>query len=164
MNIFKLNYKYIASIAICSIFISFLYNYISPKGINIFPQKSILESEIEKPGGNKKNKINIVTVEIAKKLFDENSAVFIDARDPWEFSEGHIFNAVNIPEFSFSPYMPIVKSLDKNAAYTIYCSSSDCELSRRLASRLKDSGFTNLVVFSDGWESWLNARYPIFRK
>ncbi|MFH0733672.1 MAG: rhodanese-like domain-containing protein [bacterium] len=163
MNFLKLNYKYMASIAILSIFMAFLYNYISPKGLSILPQNPIGKDEINKLESNKKNKINVISVEMAKKFFDENNAVFIDSRDPWEFSEGHIFNAINIPEFSFSPYLPIVKSLDKNATYIIYCSSSDCELSRKLASRLKDSGYTKLIVFSGGWEAWLNARFPIFR-
>ncbi len=143
--------------------IAFSYNYFSANGITIFAIQNEVR-ELKEQRNSKFNKINIVSLETAKRIYDDNIALFIDVRDPWEYSDGHILNSINIPEFSFSPYLPVVKSLDKNGYYLIYCSSQDCDLSRNMATRLQDLGFKNISVFSGGWESWVKANLPIFRK
>lgn len=162
--IFKnINIKSMIFIVIMTAIIAFSYNYFSANGIKLFinDQEQI---ELKKQKISKLQKINFVSLETAKRIYDDNIALFIDARDQWEYADGHIFNSINIPEFSFSPYLPIVKSLDKNGYYVIYCSSQDCDLSRNLATRLQDLEFKNISVFSGGWESWVKANLPIFRK
>ena len=143
--------------------IAFSYNYFSANGITIFAIQNEVR-ELKEQRNSKFNKINIVSLETAKRIYDDNIALFIDVRDQWEYSDGHILNSINIPEFSFSPYLPVVKSLDKNGYYLIYCSSQDCDLSRNMATRLQDLEFKNISVFSGGWESWVKANLPIFRK
>jgi len=143
--------------------IAFTFNYFSANGINVLSTEKE-KSDLTPNKVNKFHKINLVSVETAKRIYDDNIALFIDARDQWEYADGHIFNSINIPEFSFSPYLPIVKSLDKNGYYVVYCSNKDCNLSRNLASQLQTLGFKNISVFSGGWETWVNANLPIFRK
>ena len=97
----------------------------------------------------------------AKKFFNENSPQFIDARDNWDFSDGHIKSAINIPEFSFEPTDSVLAGLDKSAKYVVYCSSNDCDISKRLASEMQKLGFSSLFVFLDGYEVWLQNKLPI---
>jgi rhodanese-related sulfurtransferase len=104
--------------------------------------------------------IRLINSSEAKDFFNKNDALFLDARDSWEYSDSRIFNAVNIPEYNFNPNNPIIKLLDKNGIYITYCSASDCDLSRNLATKLKSIGFKNVLVYSEGIEKWLNLDYP----
>ena len=79
----------------------------------------------------------------AKELFGNNSSyVLIDVREPYEYAEGHIPNAVNIP------LSGIVKGvndlgLDKeSSAIVVYCRSG--RRSAEAATALSNAGYKNL--------------------
>ena len=61
-----------------------------------------------------------ISLEDAKKAFDESTAVFVDARPPEGYKDEHVKGAVNIPlitvgDKSFDP-------LPKNKTIIVYCS------------------------------------------
>lgn len=126
----------------------------------------------ENPGATKKEIKNEPVAESKKKeplgiklqkayfLFSNNKAVFIDARDKWDFSDGHIKGALNIPDYSFDKNDPVVKSLDKDQIYIIYCGGDDCDSSIKLSKELSNLEFTNLYVFFGGWTEWQASGYP----
>ena len=43
----------------------------------------------------------------------------------------------------------------------VYCSGGDCHDSRLVANALLTLGFSNVSVFTDGWEAWSAAGLPI---
>lgn len=66
----------------------------------------------------------------------------IDVRTPEEFSEGYVQGAVNIdvenPDFESQ-----IASLDKDAAYSVYCRSGN--RSAVAVDIMRNAGFTNVV-------------------
>ncbi len=163
----KVNYKKIVfiilisfSIAILFYFIKNQFNIISPNYISINNNNSFSFNK----NNNKVNFIKLLNSDEAKDFFNKGDALFIDARDPWDYSEKHIYNSINLPEFNFNPNNPLLKFLDKNGIYITYCSANECDLSKKLATKLKNLGFKNVYVYTDGIEKWTELRLPIFKK
>ena len=102
-----------------------------------------------------------INLEFAKYLFDEKSAVFIDARDSEDYELGHIENAVNIPFDYYEDYEEVIDSLDDTAVHVIYCSGEECSMSMDLADYLfNEMVFEKILIFEGGWPQWRDAEYP----
>lgn len=97
-----------------------------------------------------------------KRLFDEGSVVILDARDASEYEQGHIPGAINIPYDRIPEYFDVLNSqVPMDAHVVCYCRSLTCDFSDQLATELKIIGYTNVSVFSGGWEQWTTAGYPV---
>ena len=102
-----------------------------------------------------------VNLEFAKYHFDNNSAIFIDAREVEDYGQGHIKNAINIPYDYYEEYEDTINELDDMAIYIIYCSGGECSLSLDLADYLfNEKVFEKVVIFEGGWPEWRDAGYP----
>lgn len=135
------------------IIIGIIYNFISPFGLKILSSEKFIRND------------SLIIKEInsfeALQLREKNEVVFIDSRDPWEYSKIHVAGAINIPEFSFESNNSVVKSLNKNFIYIVYCSSEDCDISFRLARNLQRLKFINLRIMKDGIEGWRKNQFPV---
>jgi rhodanese-related sulfurtransferase len=97
-----------------------------------------------------------------KRLFDEGSAIILDARDPAEYEQGHIPGAINIPYDRIPEYFDVLQSqVPMDAHVVVYCRSLTCDFSDQLATELKIMGYKNVSIFSGGWDQWSTAGYPI---
>jgi rhodanese-related sulfurtransferase len=87
-----------------------------------------------------------------------HDAIIVDARDPLAYSLGHVQGAINIPAGEKQPYRErYLRNADPNQLILIYCNSASCHSSDMLAEHLVAEGFTNVRVFSPGWQV-LSAR------
>ena len=103
----------------------------------------------------------MIGLEFAKHLFDDKSAVFIDARDAEDYEAGHIENAINIPFDYYEDYEEIMNGLNDDGIYIIYCSGEECSLSIDLADHLfNEKLIDKLLIFDGGWPEWRDAGYP----
>jgi len=103
----------------------------------------------------------MIGLEFAKYLFDDNSAVFIDARDAEDYEAGHIENAINIPFDYYENYEEVMDGLNDADIYIIYCSGEECSLSIDLADHLfNEKLIDKLLIFDGGWPEWRDAGYP----
>ncbi len=86
-----------------------------------------------------------ISGEEAKKIMDsETGYIIIDARTQEEFDEGHIENAILIPEYEISERAE--KELpDKNQLILVYCRSG--RRSKIAAQALVELGYTNVKEF-----------------
>lgn len=101
-----------------------------------------------------------VTVERVKTLMDNGNAYIVDARSPEAFADGHIPGAINIPYDRLPQYYDgLTELVPIDATVVCYCWSITCDFSDQLATELKILGYTDVVVFTGGWEDWLNAGY-----
>ena len=154
----------ITIIVLVSASLGFIYNFISPDGLPLLRQEIQIETveltgnHINEDTSNALKGINLIS---AFTLFESKKAVFIDARDQWDFAEGHIPGAINIPEFSFEPDNEQVQKMDRAAMYVIYCDGDDCDVSKRLAQELSKLSFTNLYVYVGGFREWLENEKPV---
>ncbi|MBF0979041.1 MAG: rhodanese-like domain-containing protein [Clostridiales bacterium] len=79
------------------------------------------------------------------KIMEENKEyVIVDVRTPDEYKEGHIPNAINIPNETINETV-YNKLKDKNQLILIYCRSGS--RSRQAAYKMQKLGYTNLVDF-----------------
>lgn len=164
------------------IFISSLmgltYNYFSPSGIPIFPEKKTLkqasdslfypsitnsgnissEEIIEKE--NAQTEPLSINLKQAYELY-KRDILFIDAREPEDYKIGHIKNAINIPADHFDYYEFKLNKIDKDQPVVTYCAGSDCDLSIVLGNILSETGYKKIFVFFDGWDKWIDAKYPV---
>ncbi len=102
-----------------------------------------------------------INIEFAQNLFNEKSAIFIDARDSEDYNSGHIENAINIPFDYYEDYEDIINELDDTAPHVIYCSGEECSLSMDLADYFfNELAFENILIFEGGWPQWRDADLP----
>ncbi len=93
-----------------------------------------------------------ISAEQAKALMDsETGYVVIDARTQEEYDEGHIPNAVLIPEYEVADRAEN-ELTDKNQLILVYCRSG--RRSKIAAQALADLGYTNVKEFGGiiDWE------------
>ncbi len=144
-------------IAITSTVLSLTLNAVRPDGIPLLAKElavaEVIEYVIAEP------RLFAITLDQALELYQKGT-VFVDAREPEYYQEGHIKGAWNIPFF-----LELVFKLDslqgKDAPMVIYCSGDECGSSEDLAYELQAEGFSNLLVFKGGWTAWNTSGHPI---
>jgi len=147
-----------------SIIAAIAVNYFSPAGIALVGQWDTAKGVIT---ANEKNDIDlddreISNVALAKKLYDSQEFVFVDARSRDDYDEGHISGAVSLPVGQFDEKIEafLEQHPSENAIIT-YCSGRTCEDSHKLAQLLLAFGYTEINVFIDGFPGWEAEGYPI---
>ena len=92
-----------------------------------------------------KQPIRYVSMDKIKEIMDENdNYIILDARTIEEYNEGHIPNAICIPNETIDESV-ITKLQRKDQLILIYCRSGN--RSKQAATRLANLGYTNLVEF-----------------
>ena len=102
-------------------------------------------TKIENNIKREENTTKIVVEPVAIKLEQafilfNNGARFIDARDDFDYNEGHIFKAINIPFYAFEENEEKLNGISKDEAIVTYCNGSDCDLSVLLGNKLARDG------------------------
>jgi len=124
------------------------FNLISKNRIPyVTPSKSEMYAE---------RNIHRITVSEAKKRFDFNKSIFLDARDAEAYKKGTITGALNLPIAEFAIYYPqMERSLSKDANVVVFCSGVDCPSSYYLAVELVKIDYNNIELFEDGIDGWI---------
>jgi rhodanese-related sulfurtransferase len=147
-----------------SVALAVVVNFLSPKGIALVGQWDTSKGVITaRPAGTEDGRPEeINSVARAKEIFDNGNALFVDARSPDNYEDGHIPGAVSLPVGQFDEQ--IESFLDRHSPDTrivTYCSGRTCEDSHNLARSLSDVGFTHVSVFIDGFPGWEAQGFPI---
>jgi len=144
-------------IAITSTLLSLTLNAVRPDGIPLLAKELAVAEEIEYD--TTEPRLFAITLDQALELYQKGT-IFVDAREPEYYQEGHIKGAWNIPFF-----LELVFKVDslqgKDAPMVIYCSGDECGSSEDLAYELQAEGFSNLLVFKGGWTAWNTSGHPI---
>ena len=132
-------------------------NAVRPDGIPLLAKELAVAEEIEYTTAEPR--LLAITLDQALDLYQKGT-IFVDAREPEYYQEGHIKGAWNFPFF-----LELVFKLDslqgKDAPLVIYCSGDECGSSEDLAYELQAEGFNNLLVFKGGWTAWNISEHPI---
>lgn len=98
------------------------------------------------------------------ELVEAGEAFIIDARPAADYKKGHIPGAINVPYDQMADYVATVMTLMAyDAQIVCYCNGPDCDFSDQVATELGILGYTNVTVFTGGWEHWEAAGYEIER-
>jgi len=103
-----------------------------------------------------------INTEELSLLMADNQLTIIDARQPLEFQLGHIPGALNLPVGEFdTEYSNLSSFLEKNRTMVTYCNEMSCTDSELLAQKLKEHGFSKIVIYKGGYKEWQTNGYPI---
>jgi rhodanese-related sulfurtransferase len=94
---------------------------------------------------------------------DSKSALILDARPSVFFENGHVPGALNLARDNFAnDYRRLANILQTahDKPIIVYCSGGDCHDSRLVANALLSLGFSNVSVFTGGWDAWSAAGLP----
>ena len=92
-----------------------------------------------------KNTYEQITPPEAKEIMDtEQNYVILDVRTEEEFAEGHIADAILIPDYEITEKAESVLT-DKEQQILVYCRSG--RRSKNAASQLVELGYTNVKEF-----------------
>lgn len=113
--------------------------------LTFFANVSLLASEAD---------LKIIHTEELKAMFDQKKDfTLIDARTKEEYQEAHIAGAINIPEKSFDELVSQLPS-DKNSLLVFYCNGVKCGKSKRSAKKAIAVGYTNILIYDEGFPVW----------
>jgi rhodanese-related sulfurtransferase len=99
-----------------------------------------------------------------------DDVMIIDSRPAArKYDVGHIPGAVNIPDTQFDTLAPKMLPADKSMLLIFYCEGPECSLSHKGAFKAEKLGYTNIVVYTNGYPEWkkegnLGAVSPAFVK
>jgi rhodanese-related sulfurtransferase len=103
----------------------------------------------------------------AEELYYARAAVFLDARAPEQFNEGHIDGALNLPWEAFhradldTRVDEVLWGFSPKTRFIAYCDGESCSLSRELAMFLLDRGYTEVCLLVNGWTLWNDRGLPV---
>ncbi len=123
-----------------------------------------VEKDLEKYLNSLNDGPELTDISAVKTIYDQNLAVFIDAREYIDFNEGHIKGAINLP---YNPDIEYNKQLLDSLFYldktlVIYCSGEGCSLSEDLSYDLYENhNFYSIIYFEEGYPKWKDLEYPI---
>jgi rhodanese-related sulfurtransferase len=99
-----------------------------------------------------------------RSAVDSKSALIFDARPSSFFEQGHVPGASNLARDDFAHDYRRLDSVLKAAQdrpIIVYCAGGDCHDSRLVANALLTLGYSNVSVFTGGWQEWSAARLPV---
>ena len=103
-----------------------------------------------------------ISIEDAVHLYQENGAIFADARHAADFAAGHIRGAVNLVAADQEIWLPeFLTATDPTAVIIAYCDGENCHLAPALAELLFFNGFNNVRYLKNGWTRWRDGGFPI---
>jgi rhodanese-related sulfurtransferase len=144
--------------------IAFTVNHYSPSGIPLFGQWDTSQGVVtaNPDGGSVNHDWEIESAELAKKYYDNNTAVFLDARSLDDYKQGRIAGAISIPLYEFDKHLESLNTqFTPDTFFITYCSGRECEDSHKLAQKLFENNFWEVSVFIDGFPAWESMGYPI---
>jgi rhodanese-related sulfurtransferase len=115
----------------------------------------------------------LVDIDFVKKyalIPAREDVMIIDSRPAArKYDIGHIPGAVNIPDTQFDELAPKMLPPDKSKLLIFYCEGPECTLSHKGAFKAEKLGYTNIVVYTEGYPEWakkgnLGAVSPAFVK
>ena len=103
-----------------------------------------------------------VSLKQAKEAHQRGDALFVDARDPEFFEQGHIPGALSLPVRDFDSVFPRLKEKLRAAPRIItYCDGANCEMSVELTEKLLFAGLEYIEIFTGGIQQWQGAGLPV---
>lgn len=117
-------------------------------------------------------KAGIEKIELGRAIMlHEQKLLFVDARSPDIFKDGHIPGAYNFDYFNFDGYFSAFSGkFDRSVPFVVYCegisgpkNEDTCETSGLLAQQLFDRGYKNVMVFKQGFAFWEKGGNPVDR-
>jgi rhodanese-related sulfurtransferase len=94
-----------------------------------------------------------------RDLIDSGDVVVVDALPSSYYDQQHLPGALNLVEADVDSLAPRLLP-DRDAPIVTYCSNAACSNSDAVARRLVAAGYTNVRVYRDGIQDWVESGHP----
>jgi len=131
--------------------LAFTVNALRNDGMTLLPHPEV---QALKPG-----MAGDISLPEALNHFRARTALFLDARDDYEYAAGHIPGAWNVPTGKRAD-LPARLQGRTETLIIAYCSDAECAKAEKLAAELYAAGLTNIRIMREGWLAWSNAGFP----
>lgn len=102
-----------------------------------------------------------ISLHDARQYFDDQSALFADARHAADFAAGHIAGALNLSLADQDRWLPdLLASTPPTTVIITYCDGERCHLATQLAEFLFFNGFDQVYYLRNGWTRWRESGFP----
>ncbi|MBI1921591.1 MAG: rhodanese-like domain-containing protein [Geobacter sp.] len=102
----------------------------------------------------------VTSEQLQARIERKDPFVLVDARTPEEYDEAHIVTAVSVPEKSFDKASALLPA-DRGTLLIIYCNGVKCGKSKKVALKAEAAGYTNILLYSEGFPVWEENAFPI---
>jgi rhodanese-related sulfurtransferase len=92
----------------------------------------------------------------------ERDFTVIDARLKEKYDAAHVASAISIPEKDLEKSFALLGD-DKGRLLVVYGNGGKMERSRRWADRAAAAGYSNIVIYSEGFTAWKEKKMPVAR-
>ena len=143
-------------ILIFTLMVAIVFNLLRPVSITLlgFSSANLIKQ--------RQTQIPEISLFEAHDLYLQQKALFVDARDPLSYEEGHIAGALNIYPDEAALYAAKLKTnIYRGVLIITYCDGPQCPLSKETAYALIRQGVGEAKVLVNGWSLWLKAGYPV---
>jgi len=112
--------------------------------------------------GETNNSYGIIDTLGLKALIESGGKItVVDARNPEEYEEVHIREAISIPVKKWDNFVYLLPT-DKSAKIIFYCNGVKCGKSKEAAQKALDIGYNNVHVYAEGMPVWEEMGFPIY--
>jgi len=120
------------------------------------------DADDTQPGKQELNYLSGISIDEAAKLFKDNNAFFIDARNADLYNRGHIKGALSVPWQDVDEQcLKIIDIIPLDKIIITYCDGVSCHLCNYLADFLKELGYEHARALVNGWTSWNHHKLPV---
>ncbi len=98
--------------------------------------------------------------ELREKIERRDDFVLVDALSPMSFALSHLPGAVNLTP-GWVDDRARRRIPDRMTEIVVYCQSSDCDSSVKVANRLIELGYRNIRHYAEGKSDWIDAGLPL---
>lgn len=107
------------------------------------------------------NALQFISADSAFSFYLGGEAFFIDVRPREEYEIDHIPGAISIPVLDYYKSPDILKPLNRQDQYILYCFEPECKEANALAIEFLHDKFSNIVILRGGFSEWLEKGYPV---
>lgn len=113
-------------------------------------------------GDEESGAIQVVTLEDARRHFEQGTALFADARPQDAFRSGRIQGAINLDPNEFDDWSGnFFSKTPPDQIIITYCEGDRCTLSLELAEKLTWMGYEKVYYLKNGWGEWKDLHLPM---
>lgn len=102
-----------------------------------------------------------ISVQKLTDLVNKENAVILDIRQSNDFKDGHIINAINIPQDVIDKSM---NRIEKYKNKTIILVDTTGQKTMSIVKKLNKSGFSKVHALMGGMNAWQKANMPVIKK
>lgn len=156
--------KEMVFLVLLSVCVSMGYNRLSDNGLALVGQwdtsQGVISARSKHSVVDASREINSL-VEM-KQIVEEKQCVVADVRPDAAYEKGHIPGALSFPLSRFDQVIgTFIEQIAPESPVVLYCSGRECHESHAFADQIGQFGYTDVKVFSGGFDEWQQQGLPI---